>query len=372
MVRTLDIVVSISAILSVLGILLYLLVYNSDVILMEAFVWLSEAISFLGLMVAFHLAASRALAYRARYEFLRLEALATLIVAFIAMGMTGLVVYKTLGTWTVKPTPILLSLYPLGSAAVSFILERRVHEIFHKIEVHLVSIKTVAQKLGLDVVFEAAGGIAIILSNLTHNILAEKLVVLATAAYVYYGLAGIVYESIMYLIGAGPSSVVEKTRQDVEKLVRNKFGRKPSRLRVETFGTFSEVEVWLEAPPHMTLETAHRISIGLAREIVQKVPEVIRALVILFPWSKPMRVREPVLRGFVAARSRRPRIATSSTKPAIARRGRRRTKQNQQQKPQVIARLARQPQQAGIHTSKDEATSSTSKEQGTPETSSLS
>jgi divalent metal cation (Fe/Co/Zn/Cd) transporter len=308
-VRTLDVIVATSFTLAFIGIGLYVFVYSSDVILMEAFVWLSEALSFLGLMLAFHVAASRALSYRARYEFLRLESLTTLFAAVVAMGMTGLVVYKAVAIWDVKPTPILLSAYPLASALTSYILERRLSRAFRRVELRLVSIKAVARKLSLDVVFEAAGGAAIIASNLLHNILAEKAIVLATAAYVYYGLSGLAYEATLYLLGVGPPSAIRRTRRDVERVVRRFFGRPPTLMRVETFGSFSEVEVWVEASPTMSLESAHTISMSVAREIVRRVPEVIRAIVIVVPWSRPLtpRPRPPLARGVVGSKVKRPR-----------------------------------------------------------------
>ncbi len=310
-VRTLDQTVAVSGALAGLGIALYLLVYASDVILMEAFVWLSEALSFLGLMIAFHIATSRALSYRARYEFLRLESLATLFASVVAMAMTGLVVYKTLTSWNAEPTPILLSAYPLASAIVSYILEHQLKNAFQGIEVKLVSVHVVAVKLSLDVVFEAMGGVSIILSNIFHNIIAEKVLVLATAAYVYYGLSSIAYEATMYLLGIGPPKAISRTRRSVEKVVRKVFGRPPSLLKVETYGTFSEVEVWVEASPNISLETAHRISMSIAREIVRRVPEVIRALVVVVPWTRPVKVHEAVARGMVGSRARRPRAAAT-------------------------------------------------------------
>ncbi len=308
-VRTLDIIVATSFALAFVGIGLYVFVYSSDVILMEAFVWLSEALSFLGLMFAFHIAASRALSYRARYEFLRLESLSTLFASVIAMGMTGLVVYKAVAVWDVKPTPIALAAYPLVSAATSFALERRLSKAFENVELRLVSIRAVARKLGLDVLFEAAGGVAIIASNVLHNIVAEKVIVLATAAYVYYGLAGLAYEATMYLLGVGPPAAVRRTRRDVERVVRRFFGRPPALMRVETFGSFSEVEVWIEASPSISLENAYRISMDVAREIVRRVPEVIRAIVLVVPWPRPPpgRLRASLARGLVGSRARRPR-----------------------------------------------------------------
>ncbi len=313
--RTLNIVVAVSSVMSIIGIAIYVLVYPSSIVLMEAFVWLIEALSFLGLMLAFRIASSKALAYRARYEFLRLEALASLALAVIGIVLTELVVYKSL-TSKGHVTPILLSLYPIGSAIASFLLERRVHTALRYFEARLVVVSTVARKLALDVAMEAAGGFSIIASNLLKSGFVEVAAVLATSVYVIYGLIGIAYESILYILGIGPSSVVKHTRKSVERVVRRATGRRPARLRVETFGTFSEVEVWVEAPPYLSLETAHKKSIMIAREIVRFVPEVIRAIVILTPWtSQPRRARKPsTLRGVVGVRKAR-REASSTLAP---------------------------------------------------------
>ncbi len=307
LVRALDITVTVSAALAFAGIATYILVFKSDVVLMEAFVWLSEALSFLGLMVAFHVAASKATSFKARYEFLRLESLSTLLATIIALTMTGFVVYRTLTHTHGEPTPIILSIYPLSSAVASYLLEHRLAKLFSTSELRLVSIDVVVRKLGLDVVFEAAGGLSIIASNLLHNVLAEKLAVLATAAYVYYGLASIAYEATMYLLGVGPSTITRTTRRRVESVVRRVFGRPPARMRIETLGSFTEVEVWLEVSPNMSLESAYNLSMQIAREIVRRVPEVVRAIVLVVPWTKPGQPRRAVARGMVGTVSKRPR-----------------------------------------------------------------
>lgn len=310
-VRVLDTTSLASAVMAAIGILLYIMVFESNIILTEAFVWFIEALSFLGLMVAFHVAASRATAYRARYEFLRLEALAALALSVIGVLLTGYIVAKSILGGKSSPTPLPLSLYPLTSALLSFLLERRLHKVFHRLEARLVVIKTVARKLALDVVLEVSGGLAIIASNTLHNPLVETMVVFATAVYVLHGLGSIALESTLYLIGVGPHHVIERTRRSVERIIWSRTGRRPARLRVETFGTFSEVEVWVEAPPYMSLETAYKYSMNLAKEVVKKVPEVVRAIVILVPWSRSPRPRrrprtvKPGIEGYVGIKHRR-------------------------------------------------------------------
>ena len=328
--RTLYTVVAVSTAMSAIGIIIYLAIYPSSIVLMEAFVWLIEALSFLGLMIAFRIASSKALAYRARYEFLRLEALASLGIALTGIVLTEIVVYRSVWSGGKHVTPMVLALYPLSSSLVSFILERRTSSTLRRIGARLVAVSTVAKKLALDVAMEAAGGVSIIASNILGTGIIEVAAVVATSVYVVYGLIGIAYESVLYLLGVGPSSVISHTRRSVERIVRRAVGRRPTRLRVETFGTFSEVEVWVEAPPYISLETAYRRSMMIAREIVKQVPEVIRAIVILTPWSQVQhRRRPPSLRGFVGIkRSRRqqqlPQIeapgntstSTSTEKPA--------------------------------------------------------
>ena len=326
-IRDLYITSVLSTALAVLGFLIYVLVFPSDVILVEAFVWLIEGFSFFGLAIAFHIASSRATMYRSRFEILRIEALSTLFLSLMAVMVLLFVVGRSVKGGKTS-TPIILSLYPLASALVSYLLERFLHKSMHYYEVRLASVRTVASKLSLDVVFEVAGGLSIITSNLFHNPGIETAIVLLVGAYTLYGLSGIFYESLAYLIGLGPRSEINRIKEQIEQLLGKSDRFKLRSLKVEMYGTFGEAEVWVEAPPHLSLAEASRESVVIARKLVSSIPELLRALVIMVPSINGSRRTKSLRREKKLPRKkarRKPRHYTrnegSSEKEELSRRG---------------------------------------------------
>lgn len=287
--RSAYIVATVSLVLSLVGLLLYLH-EPSDVILMESFVWLIEAMSFGGLALAFKVAASRTVVYRARYEILRLESLAVLIAAIIAVFVSLLVALRNLTSSHAEPTPGVLALYPLLSGVTSYLLERFSIRSLRRVGLDIVAVRMIAEKLKLDIVFEIGGGIAIVMSNLLGTVLPERLAAIAMGAYVVYGLLGIAREAAMHLIGVVSRNAYHSMAMKVEDTLRRASRyQRIRRLRVESYGTFREVEVWIEAPPGMTLGAAYRESMRIARQLVHEIPELLRALVVLVPERQPQR-----------------------------------------------------------------------------------
>lgn len=306
-IRTTYLVSSVSLLLSIVGIILYL-VTGSDVILMEALIWLVEAMSFGGLAVAFKIAASRALIYRTRYEVLRLESLAVLVTSFVALVVTVLAVLRNIVSGHTGLTPVGFSSYLFISGAVSLVLERVAQRGLRRIGLRIVSIRAIAEKLSLDFVLELAGGSAIVLSNILRSSLIERIVSVAMGIYVSYGVIGIAREAVQHLIGITPHHVYREIRAKVLSSVRRatRYNR-IRRLKVESYGTFYEVELWLEAPPGMTLGTAHRESMRIAHRIIHEVPEVLRALVVFVParrTSAPPRSMKRYARRRIAGKSK--------------------------------------------------------------------
>ncbi|ABM80448.1 putative Co/Zn/Cd cation transporter [Hyperthermus butylicus DSM 5456] len=316
-IRGVLVVATISLILSLLGLVMYVFYVPSEVILMEAFVWLIEALSFGSLALAFKIAASKTVTYRARYELLRLEALAALITSVVAMFVTSTIMYKAVTAEHREPSPIIVSVYPLGSGIMSFILEHRLSRILRGMRIKLVSVRMIAEKLKLDVVFELGGGVAIIAANLLNSALYETVAALVMSVYVLMGLYGIAREAAMHLLGLVPKSVHRdmeaKVRALLHKVTRY---RRIRRLKLESYGTFSEVELWLEAPSSISLGEAYYESIRIARELIHNIPELLRALVVLVPEKEAtsqlaMRLSEEVPRTRLGRRRRQVRLSSS-------------------------------------------------------------
>ncbi len=283
-----NVIVTASLALAILGFLLYAFYTSSSVVLMEGFIWLIEALSFFSLMIALRIAASRAAFYGARYEIFRVESFAVVLVSLVAAGITSFNIFHTLRILAQNlggETPIEVSAYLLGSAVTSYIMSSRCKKVLEVRKVFVLTAKTIEEKLRLDVAFEAGAGIAVIISNVFNMPLIESMVALAMGFYVLMGVALIAREAFLNLIGIGSRELVARTRRNVLNVVKSVSRFRVRKLLVETFGSFAEIELWLEAPPNMTLSRAHRHAVSIAREIVLRVPEVIRALVLIVPQS---------------------------------------------------------------------------------------
>jgi len=287
--RFVNIVVVVAFLLALLGLVLYVVYTPTSLVLMESFLWLIEGTTFLGLLLAFKLAASRTVHYGARFEILRIEALAVVLVAILATIVTTSLIYRAtidLIENRGEIAPIEVSTYLIGSAFVSYAMSRATRRVMERRRIRIVTAHTIERKLSLDVVFEAGGGGAIVASNIFRTPLPENIGSIVMGIYVCIGLVLIAKEAIAYLIGVGPKEVVMSTRRDVLRVIKGLGPRyRLRKLRIETLGSFSEVELWIEAPPTMSLDAAYKVSVSLAREIVKNVPEVVRALVIMVPRS---------------------------------------------------------------------------------------
>lgn len=278
-----------SFILALIGILLYKLYYPSGIILFEAFVWLIEALSFLGVAVALKIAGSRTIAYKLRYEFLRLEAISSAILGVIGLAVTATIIEKALIGKSSSTTPAVLALYPLGSAAASYMLEKYLHKELRGLEFRIISINVIISKLRYDVIVEAGGGAAILASSLMGLPLVERVIIVAIGLYVTYGLAGIVYSNMQYIIGPGPEGHRREIKNKIVSIVKTR-GYNVRKVRVELYGTFAEAEVWIEMNADMPLREAHSKAIIIARELVHTIPELLRVLVITVP-SRGVKIR---------------------------------------------------------------------------------
>ncbi len=282
--RVLDEVVAASAAFALAGIVLYILVYPSGVVLFEAMVWGIEALAFLGVALALRVAASRAAFYRARYEILRVEALVVVALSVAGMTVTLVVVVRSLHPG--EPTPAELALYPLAGALASYFLERLVEARLSEAFLSLVSIEAIRGKLRYDVAFEAGGGVGVLAANVFHSHAVEAAAVVVIGAYVFYGLGSMAAEHLLYLIGPGPAWRRRMIRRAIAREAAH-MGLRLVKLRVEVYGTFAEAEVWIALRPSVTLREAHRLSRLLAVRLVHRIPELLRVVVVPVPAYKP-------------------------------------------------------------------------------------
>ena len=274
--------ISIASILfSAAGILLYLWYYSSDIVLFEAFVWMVEAIAFMGIAVALKIASSRTLFYKARYEILRVEALASSIIGMVGLIVTVFIVVRSILEENTV-TPLYLSAYPITGAILSYILDLTIHGRLHFLEVKLVSLNVISNKLRYDIIVEAAGGLGIILANIFSEPAMESTVIIVIGVYVIAGLYGIVHDNMLYLIGPGP---IERRLSIRDRIMRElgSRGYKVRNIRIEVYGTFSEAEVWVELDSNTPLAIAYKKALRIARILIHRIPELLRVIVITVP-----------------------------------------------------------------------------------------
>ncbi|MEB2835926.1 MAG: cobalt transporter [Desulfurococcales archaeon] len=300
--------------MAALGFALYALVYPSGIVLFEALVWSIEAMAFAGVSLAFRVASSRALFYRARYEVFRLEALAVVILSAVGLGVTLLVMARSLLGGREASTPPLLGLYPLAGALVSYGLDSLLERRAGGHALRLVSLAAVSSKLRYDVVFEVAGGAGLLAAGLLREPLIEEATLLAVGAYVAYGLAAMAVEHMLYLIGPGPRHRRLELRAKIRRAARS-MGLRVSKMRVEVYGTFAEAEVWIPLRPDATLAEANRAARELARRLVHSIPELLRVVVIPLP-HQPR--GQPRPRGHQRYRRRKPRQHGGQGEPGAA------------------------------------------------------
>ena len=283
--RTLNVAIFVSIAMTIVGLLLYMLLFNSVLVLIESLLWLIDGLAYITILVVLRIASSRTI-YGARYELLRAESLGVL-----AISSTAFIVIVYLVTQTIIEhiantpiiTPILASTFFFAEAIASLGVRKYISSSLNKSKLKPIIMHVTSRKLLLDSIAEAGGGVGIITSNILQNHLVELAIIVTIAFYSLMELAKLISSSTLYLIGIGPRHIVTETRIKVIKLVKELHGKRPKRLFIRTFGTFSEVEVWLEVPMTMSIGEAYRKATWVAREIISNIPEVLRALVIMIP-----------------------------------------------------------------------------------------
>ena len=158
------------------GIVLYLTLLPYEVVLVDAFLWVLEALLFAGIIATLNVITSKTL-YGARYELLRGESLASLFVAVVATALTtqmlaskvsALINYSHLGT-----SHPLSATYIFAGAAVSALIYRWCRNLTRVTKVKALIANTLARKQLLDAVIDAILGTSVLLANLTNEPLIE-------------------------------------------------------------------------------------------------------------------------------------------------------------------------------------------------------
>ena len=276
-------VIVVDAIFALAGIVLYITLLRYYVILINALLWILEALMFAGVVVAVQVVTSRTL-YGARYELLRGESLASLFIAVLAVAVTTYFLVEKVATLirggTIETSNPASAIYMFAGSVVSAIIWRYCKQLSRRSRAKLIITKTLAKKQLMDAIMDSVLGASVLAAYAAGALILEIAGLLLVAGYVLKGYFSIVREDVTRLIGVyEPVSI----RRKVVYAAKSSGKLRVRKVRLTPMGSFYEAEIWIEAPPTMPLGAAHANAMKVAREVVSKVHEVIRALVIVVP-----------------------------------------------------------------------------------------
>ncbi|HIQ03941.1 MAG TPA: hypothetical protein EYH40_05955 [Desulfurococcales archaeon] len=275
-------IITVCLVYALAGLLLYILCYRSNLVLIESFLWLTTAITYLGRFITLKVLSSRKL-YTHRYEILNLESLVALITSIILLELTLRIVYQSATNPPISATPLYLSLYLFTSGIISYTIYVYGRRVSSRVSVPTVTVQLSTLEFKYSVPFEFGGGLAIVASNILCNPIIESVTTVVLGVYVVLSYIPVYRDIVLQLLGIGTRSIVETTKSMVKRIASKTTGMRVIRVKVRTISSFSEVEVWLRGSPEQTLLSAYTIAQFTARTIVRRIPHVIRALVIVVP-----------------------------------------------------------------------------------------
>ena len=267
---------------AIVGLALYMTVLPYDVVVIDAFLWVLEALMSAGVVVTLNVITSRTL-YGARYEVLRGESVASLLIALAAVVVSAHLladeVSEALNGHSLGASHPLSTVYIFAGAAASLLIWHRM-KLVGVGSVRILAARTLIKKQLLNAVADAALGTSVLAANAIGTTLIEAVGVVGISAYVLLGYFEIVKEDVMRLIGTyEPVGIKER----VSRVVRSVSKLRVRKIVLTALGSFYEVEVWVEAPAETSLIKAYEAALRAARSVVSRVPEVIRALIIVIP-----------------------------------------------------------------------------------------
>ncbi len=283
--RALRVVIIVDLLVASTGLTLYLFLLKSPLLFLDSTLWFMEALMYLTLLLAFYIVSSRTI-YGARYELFRAESLGVLLTSIITGAiLTYIAINSTINylKGLARITPMYMAYYFVCEIMVNIGLITYITRSIRRSKFKFVILENVKSRLLLDIIAEVSSSTGIILSNLTRIIYFELGLLLALTTYALYSISSNAYSATQYLLGIGPKELIVKTKKDVLELLKLYWSLRPRRIFIRTFGTFSEVELWIEVPPNIRLGKAYRLAVFIAKQLVRSIPHIVRALVIVVP-----------------------------------------------------------------------------------------
>ena len=269
-----------------LGMLLYLLVVKSNLILIDSILWILDSITYLTLFIVLRVVTSKTLNGR-RYELLRVEDISSIFIAVITISVVIYLIPSTLVNTEITSSEF--SLYLIGSGILSYVFSKYVL-IYGKYG--RVLIKSTAVKTSLDALIEFVNSIALILSNILQLVVIENLLVLAISIYAVKCSVNIIKESVFNLLDI---NYPRHLKYRIINIVERNTNVSVKKVLLRNLGSFVEVELWVKLPSNATLRTTQVLISSITREILIKIPEVIKVLVVAIPDNTGVTSKESII-----------------------------------------------------------------------------
>jgi len=269
-----------------LGMLLYLLVVKSNLILIDSILWILDSITYLTLFIVLRVVTSKTLNGR-RYELLRVEDISSIFIAVITISVVIYLIPSTLVNTEITSSEF--SLYLIGSGILSYVFSKYVL-MYGKYG--RVLIKSTAVKTSLDALIEFVNSIALILSNILQLVVIENLLVLAISIYAVKCSVNIIKESVFNLLDI---NYPRHLKYRIINIVERNTNVSVKKVLLRNLGSFVEVELWVKLPSNATLRTTQVLISSITREILIKIPEVIKVLVVAIPDNTGVTSKESII-----------------------------------------------------------------------------
>ncbi|MEL9996901.1 MAG: cation transporter [Sulfolobales archaeon] len=257
-----------------LGVLLYLIVVRSNLILIDSILWILDSITYLTLFIVLKVVTSKTLNGR-RYELLRVEDVSSIFIAVITISVVIYLIPSTLANTEITSSEF--SLYLIGSGILSYIFSRYVLKYGRYGKV---LVKSTAVKTSLDALIEFVNSIALILSNILQLVIIENILVLMVSAYAIKCSVNVVKESVFNLLDI---NYPRHLKYRIINIVERHANVSVKKVLLRNLGSFVEVELWVRLPSNATLKTTQVLISSMTKEILIKIPEVIKVLVVAIP-----------------------------------------------------------------------------------------
>lgn len=258
----------------VVGISLYFIAVRSNLILVDSMLWIVDSMLYVALFFILKIISFKTLSSY-RYELLRVEDILSLVISIAAISITLSLIPSSFTNSEI--TPPAFTLYLIGSGLLSYWFSRYVRSNGHYGRILM---STTAVKTWLDALVELVSAIAILTSYMSNNAVIENLAFLAVSVYAIKYYFTMAWRSILNLLDVNyPRDLKFKVRKVVSKYE----GVRVRRVLIRNLGSFVEVELWLVLPNNLTLTSAQQVISKIAREVLTRIPETIKVLVIALP-----------------------------------------------------------------------------------------